>query len=161
MVRVLAWVAGGVAVVAATLVAAFALAGGTGGVAYPQKVATGGLRTDVAPLTAHWPVLGDPVRAWWMAGTLGDSRAPGPSTSWIDAVVTLEREVVEIWVATYPLVPADDLPDLVGSVAAHQPAGPLLRADELDAAFHQGDWSARVYLDPTRQRLVLVAVHAP
>jgi hypothetical protein len=27
-------------------------------------------------------------------------------------------------------------------------AGPLLRADEMDAAFNEDDWSTRVYLDP-------------
>ena len=160
MGKVLAWVAGGVTAVAA-LVAVLAWAGGVGGVAYPQKVAIGGVRTDVAPLTSRWPLLGDPVEAWWRGGTLGDSRAPGPSTVWIDAVVTLEPEVVEAWVATYRLVPANDPPDLVEGVASHQPAGPLVRADELDAAFHRGDWSARVYLDPAQRQLVLVALRPP
>jgi hypothetical protein len=121
----------------------------------------GELRTDVAPLISRWPVLGDPVEAWWMAGTLGDTRAPGPSVVWIDAVVTLEPELADAWVAAYPPVPAHDLPHLVEGVAGYQPAGPLLRADELDAAFSHGDWLTRVYLDVGERRLVLVAVQAP
>jgi hypothetical protein len=37
----------------------------------------------------------DLVEIWWMAGTLGDSRAPGPSVFGTDAVVTIEPELVQ------------------------------------------------------------------
>jgi hypothetical protein len=157
VVRVLTWIVGGVGAVAALFVG-LVWVSGWGEVAYPEKVAVGELRRDVEPLISGWPMLGDPVEAWWMAGTLGDGRAPGPSVSWIDAVVTVEPELVDDWVAAYPLVPAHDLPDLVEGLAGHQAAGRLLRADELDAAFSRGDWLTRVYLDPGERRLVLVAV---
>ncbi|MCT1618853.1 hypothetical protein [Janibacter hoylei] len=55
-----------------------------------------GTRSDVEPLTQRFPDLGDPVSATWQSGTLGDSRtAPGPSTYWIDAAVTVEPEVAD------------------------------------------------------------------
>jgi hypothetical protein len=160
MARVLTWIVGGVGVVVAALVG-LVWVSGLGEVAYPEKVVAGDLRTDVEPLISRWPVLGDPVEVSWMGGTLGESRAPGPSTFWIDAVLALEPELTDTWVATYPLVPAHDPPDLVEGVAGHQPSGPLLRADELDAAFSGDGWWTRVYLAPEDRRLVLVAVRAP
>jgi hypothetical protein len=44
-------------------------------------------------------------------------------------VVTLEPELADAWVAACPLAPAGDLP-----------AGPLLRADEMDVAFNADVW---------------------
>lgn len=55
-----------------------------------------GTRTDLDPLTSRFPDLGEPVSATWQSGTLGDDRsAPGPSTYWIDAVVTVEPGVAD------------------------------------------------------------------
>ena len=55
-----------------------------------------GTRSDLDPLTSRFPDLGDPVSATWQSGTLGDDRtAPGPSTYWIDAVITVDPEVAD------------------------------------------------------------------
>lgn len=85
------------------------------------------MRTDLEPLTKRFTTIGDPVSARWQSGTLGDDRtAPGPSTVWIDAVITIEPEVVE----TLRQKPVDDqgsTPDLVPDVAAEVPAGDLTK----------------------------------
>lgn len=40
------------------------------------------------PLTKRFSVLADPREVQWMSGTYGNPRNPGPSTYWIDAVIT-------------------------------------------------------------------------
>ncbi|MGH3924653.1 MAG: hypothetical protein ACRDTT_17630, partial [Pseudonocardiaceae bacterium] len=55
-----------------------------------QKSGSGELRTDEEPLTKRFSVLEAPLEVRWMSGTYGSSRNPGPSTYWIDAVITLD-----------------------------------------------------------------------
>ena len=58
------------------------------------KDGTGSVRHDLEPLTKRFSALATPISATWMSGTLsGDS--PGPSTYWIDGVVTLRPEVAQ------------------------------------------------------------------
>lgn len=85
------------------LLSALLALAGCGGGSGPQppteptkSVDERGARTDLEPLTSRFPDLGDPVSATWQSGTLGDDRtAPGPSTYWIDAAVTVEPEVAD------------------------------------------------------------------
>ena len=81
-----------------------------------SKSGDGTLRTDLEPLTTRFAALGAPVSAQWSSGTMGDSRVPGPSTYWIDAVVVVSPDVASrlatsrsgrrmpprIWFPTWP-----------------------------------------------------------
>lgn len=84
-----------------------------------------GMRTDHDPRTRRFPTLDEPVSAQWQSGTLGDDRtAPGPSTVWIDAVITLEPEVASE-LEHEALDGQTTTPDLVPDVAAEVPEGDL------------------------------------
>jgi len=122
-----------------------------------QKSGSGELRTDAEPLTRRFSVLDTPRQVRWMSGTYGNPRNPGPSTYWIDAVVTLEAATVEELVATYSPVPTSDVPDVVNGMGEHLPPGPFHVSPTLDDAFDEGGWWASAYLDPQAATLVLVA----
>lgn len=99
---------------------------GGGGADGPEKsVDERGMRTDLEPLTTRFTTIGEPVSAQWQSGTLGDDRtAPGPSTVWIDAVITLDPEVSR----TLGRKALDDqgaTPELVPDVASEVPDGDL------------------------------------
>lgn len=126
--------------------------------ATPAKEGVGGLRSDLSPLTDRFDALGEPVAATWASGTLGDERAPGPSTYWVDAVVELEPAQAAALVAQYAPAPTEDRPRVVADLDASLPAGDLLGGDALDAAFTQDSFTADAYLDAAAGVLVLVAV---
>lgn len=127
------------------------------GAAKADKRGDGTLRTDTAPLTSRFSVLGEPAEVRWMAGTYGDPRVPGPSTYWIDAVVTLGADQVNALVAEHSPEPTRETPEVVDALVEHLPAGPFHTSEALDAAFQEGRWWARVYLDPHARMVVLVA----
>jgi hypothetical protein len=122
-----------------------------------QKSGSGELRTDTEPLTTRFSVLGAPRQVTWMSGTYGNPRNPGPSTYWIDAVVTLDAATAGELVSTYSPAPTSDVPDVVNGMREHLPPGPFETSAALDDAFDEGRWSASAYLDPQAATLVLVA----
>ncbi|MGH3916758.1 MAG: hypothetical protein ACRDTC_25595 [Pseudonocardiaceae bacterium] len=122
-----------------------------------QKSGTGELRTDEEPLIKRFPVLEDPLEVQWMSGTYGDSRNPGPSTYWIDAVITLDDDRIDDLTAAYSPASTDQTPSVVDGMAEQLPPGPFQISDTLNNAFKEGRWWARAYLDPQSNKLVLVA----
>jgi hypothetical protein len=124
------------------------------------KSGTGQLRTDAEPVLKRFPLLGRPLALQWMSGTLGDSRVPGPSTYWIDAVADLPAEHAAWLRQNYGLAagssataaPAGLLPPLQALLAP----GPWQSSRELDAALSQQGFVVRAHLQG--DRLVLVAV---
>jgi hypothetical protein len=122
-----------------------------------QKSGSGELRTDAEPLTTRFSLLDAPLRVRWMSGTYGSPRNPGPSTYWIDAVVTLEVAEVEELVATYSPAPTSDVPDVVNAMEEHLPPGPFHVSPTLDDALGEGGWWVSAYLDPRAATLVLAA----
>lgn len=122
-----------------------------------EKHGTGELRVDPGPLTDRFSALAEPDEVRWMSGTYGDPAAPGPSTYWIDAVVSLEAEEVNAMVDTYAPTPTGETPPVVSGLHEHLPPGPYLTGDALNAAFTEDRWWASAYLDPTAGVLVLVA----
>ena len=92
-----------------------------------------------------------------MSGTYGDSRNPGPSTYWIDAVITLDDKHIDDLGRAYSPVPTGQAPSVVDGMRAYLPSGPFRTSDALDEAFKEGRWWARAYLDPQSHKLVLVA----
>ena len=122
-----------------------------------QKSGSGELRTDEEPLTKRFSVLEAPFEAQWMSGTYGDSRNPGPSTYWIDAVITLDEDHIDDLTTAYSPASTDQAPSIVDGMKEYLPPGPFQTSDALNAAFKEGRWWARAYLDPQSNTLVLVA----
>lgn len=120
------------------------------------KDGTGEVRHDLEPLTKRFSALGTPVSATWMSGTLSGD-APGPSTYWIDAVVTLGPEAAQSLRDLAPAA-ASDSPDVPQQVKAEIPSGDLLSSPALDAKFAQGQFRAKVYLVEGTDTVVVVAL---
>ncbi|MCG8917422.1 hypothetical protein L6E12_16675 [Actinokineospora sp. PR83] len=126
------------------------------GTTMPTKSGTGELRTDLEPLTKRFPLLTKAETAEWMSGTLGDDRVPGPSTYWIDAIVTLPGAVVaEISEGTRE---DTTTPAVVEGLQDHLPEGPFLTGESLDEAFSGQGWSATAYLAKNTNTVVLVTM---
>lgn len=90
-----------------------------------------------------------------MSGTLGDDRVPGPSSYWIDAIVTLPRSTIaEIDKGTRE---DSTPPAVVEGLRDRLPEGPFLTGESLDDAFTTGEWSATAYLAKNSNTVVLVA----
>jgi hypothetical protein len=122
----------------------------------PSKSGTGELRTDLEPLTKRFALLTKAEKAEWMSGTLGDDRVPGPSTYWIDAIVTLPQSTVtEINKDTRE---DTTTPAVVEGLRDHLPEGPFLTGKYLDEAFTTEHWSATAYLAKNTNTVVLVAM---
>lgn len=122
-----------------------------------QKSGSDELRTDEEPLTKRFPVLEAPFEVQWMSGTYGDSRNPGPSTYWIDAVITLDDSQIDDLTAAYSPASTGQSPSVVAGMKEHLPPGPFQTSDTLNAAFKEGSWWARAYLNQQSNKLVLVA----
>jgi hypothetical protein len=118
------------------------------------------VRHDVAPLTSRFPVLGTPVSASWVtwnSSVSNDRSVPGPSTSWIDAVVHLDPHVTTNLVAQYVPIPAGTKPDVQQLLRPELPPGRFLTSTRLDAAFTTVGWASSAFLDPMANVLVLVS----
>lgn len=125
--------------------------------AQAKKLGSGELRTDAEPLTKRFSVLNDPLAVQWMSGTYGDPRIPGPSTYWSDAVITLDDSQIGHLMTSYSPALSGQTPSVVDGMKQYLPPGPFRTSDALDAAFRQGRWWARAYLDPQSHKLVLIA----
>ncbi|MCS5715706.1 hypothetical protein NVV95_14240 [Herbiconiux sp. CPCC 205716] len=123
-----------------------------------QRSGTGELRTDLEPLTSRFPLLADAESVTWMSGTLGDDSVPGPSTYWIDAVVTLPAADAEKLAADTQPAPATADPVVESGLEAALPDGPYLTSDALDAAFSPGDIRTTAHLAADGRTLVLRSV---
>ena len=122
-----------------------------------EKSGSGELRSDKEPLTKRFSVLEAPLEVRWMSGTYGNTRNPGPSTYWIDAVITLDGNEIDDLEASYSPSTTGQTPPVVDGMKEHLPPGPFQTSDTLNAAFEEGRWWARAYLDPQSNKLVLVA----
>jgi hypothetical protein len=129
------------------------------------KTGTGELRTDLAPLVERYADLAGAESAEWSSGSLGssadDDRVPGPSTSWIDAVVVLPRSVYDALRAEYEYTESAGAPGVADALAASVPDGPLHVSDALDDRFAVGEGasagSSDVYLSDATHSLVITS----
>lgn len=131
--------------------------GGQTRVTEAQKSGTGELRSDTEPLTKRFPVLAGSFGAQWMSGTYGNPDHPGPSTYWIDAVITMSPDQIGNLRSTYHPEPTNETPAVVAGLKEQLPPGPFLTGDALNKAFRHERWWASAYLDPQAGKLVLVA----
>lgn len=122
-----------------------------------KNVDSRGRRTDLQPLTDRFPALGMPQRAVWFSGTVGDQRAPGPTTYWIDAVVTLPADAAESLLVTAGPLEARTL-DLTPELMSELPTGQLSGSAALDAALSNGTWKVTAAVASDRRTVVLSAL---
>ncbi|MDA2894442.1 hypothetical protein PDG61_26280 [Mycolicibacterium sp. BiH015] len=115
------------------------------------------LRTDTEPLTSRFPAIGTPVSATWVTWNNADPRVPGPTTYWIDAVITLQPQTAR---ALADLAPATHVstPEVAEEVRAEVSGGPFVTGTALNGALSTPGWAATGYLDDARNLLVLNAV---
>jgi len=120
-----------------------------------DKQGDGVLRDDLEPLVRRLPKLAGTTAASWTSGTLGDSRVPGPTLYWIDAVVELDEGTI----AAARAIPSDEveLPDdLHDTVRSRAPEGPFVASQQLDQFFSDGAWHAKAWLAVGEPIVVLV-----
>lgn len=123
------------------------------------KSGSGEVRHDLEPLTSRIPALDGIVEATWFGGTFGDGdRNPGPSTYWIDAVVTLPPGRADQLRTEMDLPAANRGPQYVADLAPYVPDGAFLTSPELDETFSAGAWDTYAYLTETGDELVLIIV---
>lgn len=118
---------------------------------------SGELRHDLGPLTDRFSPLGSATTATWMSGTLGDDRVPGPSSYWIDAVVTLPAADFDALRSQTDAQRTDDTPSVSPDLEAALPSGPFLRSDALDEIFSEDGRSSVVFLDEETDSVVLTS----
>lgn len=121
-----------------------------------EKTGTGERRDDLLPLLTRFAALGEPTAATWYSGTLGDDDVPGPSSYWIDAVVTLPPDAADTLISTYAAEPTDTRPETVPELEGDVPSGELFRSPQLDSAFST-KFSTQVWVDRESGQVVLTA----
>lgn len=123
----------------------------------PDKSGDGRIRQEREPLFTRLPQLSQIPAACWSSGILGDRSMPGPSTYWIDAVVTLDAATLEE-VAALPKQPAA-LPDnLHPAVAREAPTAEYVSSAQLNEFFSHDGWRTDAYLAPEEGIVVLLIV---
>lgn len=122
-----------------------------------ERSGSGEVRHDLEPLTDRFPLFAPATTATWMSGTLGDDRVPGPSSYWIDAVVTLPESDFEALRTQTDAQASTDTPSVEQDLETALPSGPFLRSDALDAAFSEDGRSSAVFLDEETDSVVLTS----
>lgn len=122
------------------------------------KAGSGETRHDSAPLVKRFPQLADLVSATWMSGTLGDGRIPGPSTSWIDAVIELTPADYDALATQATTASTTAVPGLSPSLVKDVPEGRRLESAELNAQLSPEGFSSTAFLIENTHTLVLLSV---
>jgi hypothetical protein len=105
------------------------------------------VRTDRQPIADRFPRLGSFVDAHWVGGRLGDDRVPGPSTYFIEAVVTLSPDDVARLTGEYDFAPAPAAPQAPQSLNPFvEGGGPWSTSSELESGFGPADWVSEVFV---------------
>lgn len=118
------------------------------------------VRHDLAPLTTRFPSLGEPLAASWVTWNShhpDDRGVPGPTTYWIDAVVSLAPVVVDALVRDNQPGQEGESPDVQNLLRPELPTGPYLTGARLDLAFTTPELATAAYLDPSAHVLVLMS----
>jgi len=123
-----------------------------------EKTGTGTLRTDLSPLESRFPLLGMPVEATWYSGTMG-SDSPGPTTYWIDAIVTVNDQVASQIEFSYGLQSSAPTPDVVDALKPDLPSD-LWSSEAFSVALTVGgdpSFVATAAYSPSQHQVVFTA----
>lgn len=119
----------------------------TGAAAVTRTIDAAEVRTDREPITNRFPLLGDFTDAHWVGGRLGDDRAPGPSTYFIEAVVRLAPADLARLSGQFDLAPAAADPQPPQSLIPFlSDAGRWSTSSELEQGFGPPDWVSQVFV---------------
>jgi hypothetical protein len=112
-----------------------------------SAIETAEVRTDRNPIADRFPRLGSFVDTHWVGGRVGDDRAPGPSTYFIEAVVTVSPEDVARLGSKYGFNPAPAAPQPPASLVPFvEGSGPWSTSTELEEGFGPSDWVSDVFI---------------
>lgn len=112
-----------------------------------SAIETAEVRTDRQPIADRFPQLGSFVDTHWVGGRLGDDWVPGPSTYFIEAVVTLSPDDVTRLASEYPLTPGPAAPQPPASLGPFVGgSSPWSTSRELDSSFGPSDWVSHVFI---------------
>ncbi|MFC0623127.1 hypothetical protein [Kribbella deserti] len=96
------------------------------------------------------------MRASWQAGVLGDQRVPGPSSYWIDAIVTLQPETARTLRKSGVVTTA--VPAITAALRSALPSGPWQTGADLDRVVSgTSGYACRAYLAKDTDVIVLIA----
>ena len=123
-----------------------------------QRGGTGELRTDLTPLTSRFSLLASAESATWLSGRMGDDSVPGPSTYWIDAIVTLPEADAQALLDDYTAVETATTPIVESPLDKQLPGGQYFASPELDGAFSQDTFRSTVHLSADGRTLILRSV---
>lgn len=112
-----------------------------------DAIETAEVRTDRQPIADRFPQLGSFVDTHWVGGRLGDDWVPGPSTYFIEAVVTLSPDDVARLESGYEFTPAPTAPQPPASLAPFVGgSSPWSSSRVLDSSFGPSDWVSHVFV---------------
>jgi hypothetical protein len=112
-----------------------------------SSIETAEVRTDRQPIADRFPRLGSFVDTHWVGGRLGDDRVPGPSTYFIEAVVTLSPEDVARLRSEYAFTPAPAGPQPPAPLSPFvEGNSPWSTSTELESGFGPSDWVSSVFV---------------
>ncbi|WP_051053573.1 hypothetical protein [Mycolicibacterium chubuense] len=117
------------------------------------------VRHDTEELSRTFPALGTPVSASWIRwdNSRADEQPPAVKVVWIDAVVQVTPQTMNALLTQHNSEESDQHPAVQKVLESQVPPGPFRTGVELSMAFSQGRTSARVFLDPPRNTVVLQA----
>jgi hypothetical protein len=116
------------------------------------------IRTDVEPLTKRFPAIGAPEAVRWVTWNSASGGAPGPTTYWIDAVITLQPQTTASLVDGAKPTQQGKAPNVEEALRSAVPAGPFQTGAGLDKTLSNAGWSVTGYLDRARNQLVITAM---
>jgi len=130
----------------------------TATVAGPAPARLGPVRRDPAPLTKRFGALGSPSAVRWQSGALGTSRAPGPTSFAIHAIVVLAasdaRALEQLTGPVGVPAPASELPRALRGTL---PSG-TWRRERLDARLSSREWQVSAWLEVASGTIALTAI---
>lgn len=124
----------------------------------PAKTVDRSEMTDSAPVLDRTRGLPDDARFLWFSGTLGGD-APGPSTYWLDAMVTMTehqaQKLREVCPPDGVSVGSASAPDVLDALETQIPVDDLMECPELATQIEVDGWQTRAWMSPTEPVLVL------
>lgn len=135
-----------------------ALAAAACSTAPPPADTSAPIRRDTEPLTTRFPAIGSPVAVTWVTWNSASGGVPGPTTYWIDAVVTLPSQTTSALVTDFRPAAEGKTPAVAEELRSSVSPGPFLTGTALNTALSTSGWATTAYLDPARNQLVLNAI---
>jgi hypothetical protein len=112
-----------------------------------SKVENAAPRTDREPIEKRFPELGAFTEVHWLGGTLGDDRAPGSSTYFIEAAVSLRPDEAATLRQRYGPAPSAG-PQPPGRLSGYLGGTGWTASPELDRAMGLDQWQVHVFVRP-------------